>query len=153
MRVASDERGNSYLVMRKTKHSPMADQYRRLCKLIGDDPEDVLAGALMPYRTDNWRNSRDEPNIEISADFWRDTILNGRIEQVFCVGRVVEKTVVKLTNARLMVEMPSGWGTAAIRRYLTVGGVKVYGLPHLSRFKLLSRTSCLSQIADLIEFD
>ena len=33
MRIASDERGNSYLVQRQAKHSPIAEQYRQLLRL------------------------------------------------------------------------------------------------------------------------
>lgn len=69
MRISSDERGNSYLVEREARHSPIADQYRQLCEFVGKDPEEVLTGTLMPFRTSRWDNNRDRSNIAITRSF------------------------------------------------------------------------------------
>ncbi len=153
MRVASDERGNSYLVKREARHSPMALQYEKLCELIGEDPEGVLAGALMPYRTPKWQKRRDAPNIEIAAEFWKAIIMGGRVKQVFCMGRDVEEAVVSLTEASFETEIPANWSDYTIRRHVTPDGVKVFGLLHFSTFKMLSRPACVEQLHELFELD
>lgn len=153
MRIASDERGNSYLVKRKARHSPIALQYELLCQLIGKDPEQVLTGALMPYRTPRWEKRRDAPNIEIASEFWRSVITRGRIRQVYCMGRDVEDAVVSLTGALLDTEIPAGWGNYKIRRHTTFDGVRIFGLLHFSTFKMLSRSACVGQLRELFELD
>jgi hypothetical protein len=153
MRIASDERGNSYLVEREVKHSPIANQYRRLCDFIGKDPEEVLTGTLMPFRTSKWNPSRDRPNINIALPFWQQVLHSGKVRQVFCMGREVEDTVVNLTMARLIKELPAKWGTLNIRSYKTQSSVKVFGLLHFSTYKMFGRSECISQLAQLLELD
>lgn len=151
MRVASDERGNSYLVQREARHSPIAEQYRKLCDLVGQDPEEMLAGTLMPYRTANWSRRRDAPNIEVVADFWQSVLSNGRIRNVYCMGKDVEKAVVEMVAGRLDCELPAGWGKLMVRRYRTVEGIRIFGLLHFSTFKMLSRPACVEQLRELFE--
>lgn len=150
MRIASDERGNSYLVKREARHSPIAEQYLKLCHFIGEDPEEVLTGTLMPFRTPDWKPLRDAPNIAVARPFWTQVLATGRIKRIFCIGRIVEDAVVDLTGARLRQQVPAKWGTLQIREYETPGGVQVYGLLHLSTYKMFSRPECLSALETLI---
>jgi hypothetical protein len=149
MRIASDERGNSYLIERRARHSPIADQYQKLCKLFGLDTEQVLTGALMPFRTPSWNDRRDGPALTLTRPFWHQVLSRGRVRTVFCVGRTVEREVVAMTGGRQSQELPSGWGKIMIRQYATSNGVSLYGLPHLSKFKLLSRAACISPLEEL----
>lgn len=151
MRIASDERGNSYLVQRQARHSPIADQYRQLCKFIHRHPEHVLTGTLMPFRTAKWDPRRDQPNIGVATPFWSHILKSGRIRQVFCMGRDVEDAAVKLASARLECEIPANWGKLNIRRHVTKNGMKVYGLLHFSTYKMFGRAECLPQLAELLE--
>lgn len=151
MRIASDERGNSYLVRRAVDHSPIAAQFQKLCQFLGKDPETVLTGSLMPYRTASWQPRRDRPNLQIAEPFWKAILASGRLRQVFCMGRDVEASVVAMTGARLQKEIPANWGTLTQRRHLTADGIKVYGMLHLSTYKIFSRPDCLPQLAELFE--
>lgn len=153
MRVASDERGNSYLIKRKTRHSPMAAQYRMLCDLMGEHPEEVLAGALMPYRTPRWEKRRDQPNVEIASGFWQSIISRSQINRVICMGRDVEDQVIAMTGADLEAEIPAGWGQLTVRRHVMSDGTRIYGLLHLSTFKMLSRPACVERLRELFEPD
>ncbi|SMY09912.1 hypothetical protein [Flavimaricola marinus] len=153
MRIASDERGNSYLVEREAKHSPMAEQYRKLCDFIDQDPEGVLTGTLMPFRTAKWNPLRDRPNISIARPFWREFLGTGKIKQVFCMGRVVEDAIVELTGARLERQLPANWGNLTIRRYSTTNHVQIYGLLHFSTYKMFGRAECIPQLARLMDLD
>ncbi|CUH46405.1 hypothetical protein [Ruegeria atlantica] len=152
LRIASDERGCSYTIP-GMNHKPIAHQYVRLCELIGQDPEDVLAATLMPFRTDDWDRKRDEVNIAITRDFWSLVVNNGRIKKVIAVSDTVEKEILKLTGARLQAEIPANWAKVKIRRYRNNDGLTVYALPHLSRFKLLSRNESIQQLIKLFELD
>lgn len=149
MRIASDERGNSYLLKREAKHSPMALQYELLCKLIERDPEKLLVGALMAFRTDRWVTRRDTPNISVTLPFWKEVLTGKHIKRVYCMGRDVERQVVSIVGGRLAEEIPAGWGNLNIRRYVSNSGVEVFGLLHFSTYKMLSREECLIQLEQL----
>lgn len=153
MRIASDERGNSYLVEREARHSPIAEQYRQLCEFIHKDPEEVLAGALMPFRTDRWDHKRDRQNISVARPFWRQVIATGNVRQIFCMGREVEKEVVASTNAELKNQLPANWGNLTIRRYTTESGLQIFGLLHFSTYKMFGRAECIPQLAKLLDVD
>jgi len=148
MRIASDERGNSYLVEREARHSPIADQYRQFCDFIGKNPEEVLTGTLVPFRTASWNAARDRPSISIATPFWKDVLAAGKIRRIFCMGRDVETATVALTGARLTVEVPANWGNLSIRRYAGRGDVQVFGLLHLSTYKMFGRRQCPPQLAE-----
>jgi hypothetical protein len=153
MRVASDERGNSYLVEREAKHSPMADQYRQLCEFVGKDPEEVLTGTLMPFRTSKWNRSRDQCNIDVATPFWHQILEAGKIRQIFCMGRDVEDAVVNLTGAKETLQIPANWGKLNIRRHKTLDGVQVFGLLHFSTYKMFGRDQCIPQLAKLFNIN
>lgn len=153
LRVASDERGNSYLVEREARHSPIAEQYTRLCHFIGRHPQEVLTGTLMPFRTDSWDDKRDRKNIAIAQPFWRKVLSGGRIRQVFCMGRTVEQNVVKMVGASLEEELPANWGNLTIRRYISPEGVSVFGLLHFSTYKMLSRPECVPQLGKFLKVE
>ncbi|MCB1340890.1 MAG: hypothetical protein KDK24_07480 [Pseudooceanicola sp.] len=149
MRIASDERGNSYLVQRAARHSPIAAQFEALCAFVGRDPQEVLTGTLMPYRTPRWQARRDRPNIAVAAPFWRAIFESGRLGHVYCMGKVVEDEIVSLTGARLEAQIPANWGDLTIRRHVAPDGMRIYGLLHLSTFKMFGRAECLPQLAEL----
>lgn len=151
MRVASDERGNSYLVERQARHSPIAAQYVQLCQFLGRDAEAMLAGTLMPFRTPRWEPRRDRPNLGLARPFWRAVFETGRLREVFCMGRDAEREAVRLAGARLDMEIPANWGNLTIRRYSTAAGMRLYGLLHLSTYKMFGRPDCLPQLARLFD--
>ncbi len=153
MRIASDERGNSYLVKREAKHSPMADQYRQLCQFVGKDPEEVLTGTLMPFCTAKWDKNRDRPNISVARPFWRQVLAAGKIRRVFCMGREVEDEVVTSTKAKLQRQLPANWGNLTIRRYATENDIQIFGLLHFSTYKMFGRAQCIPQLAELLNVD
>ena len=150
MRIASDDRGNSYLVEREAEHAPIADQYRKFCEFVGKDPDEVLTGTLMPFRTTIWDKKRDRPNIEVTRPFWRHVLEQGKVRQVFCIGREVENDVIKMTDAILKLKISAGWGKSNIQRYETASGLQIFGLLHLSRFKMFSRPECKQQVEKLL---
>ncbi|WP_216599168.1 hypothetical protein [Ruegeria sp. HKCCD7318] len=78
---------------------------------------------------------------------------NGRIMKVIGVSDTVEKEILKLTGARLQAEIPANWAKVKIRRYRNIDWHTVYALPHLPRFKLLSRNESIQQLIKLFELD
>ena len=124
-----------------------------MCEFIGKDPEEVLAGTLMPFRTTNWNDRRDRPNIDLTLPFWCEVLAAGKIREIFCMGRKVESAVVKLTEAKLTLKIPANWGKLSIQRYETKSGARIFGLLHFSTYKMFGRPKCISQIADLLDVD
>ena len=59
-RLVSDERGNTYAAEREKARSPISEQFFALCEMIGVDPEDVLTGVAIPYRSRSWSALQSE---------------------------------------------------------------------------------------------
>lgn len=147
LRVVSDERGNSYVVERDTTVSPITEQYLELCKLVNIDASAVLAGVIMPFRTQQWAPRRDAAGLEVGKQFWREVLPETKLRTIFAVGRVTAKTIAELCGARAAGELPAGWGSCRISLYEDGAGRRIIGLPHLSRFRLLSTKRGRQQIS------
>lgn len=116
MRIASDGKANSYLVEREATHSLMADQYKQLCQFNEKGAEEVLTGALKPFRTAKWDKNRDRQNISVARPYWRQVLSTVKTRRVFLIGRGVEDEVLASIKARLQRQLPANWGNLTIHR-------------------------------------
>lgn len=77
MRTISDERGNSYEVERYTTKSPITDQFLRLADFLNQKPADILAGVVVPFRSDSWAElSKHQKNesLKLGREFWAEPL-------------------------------------------------------------------------------
>lgn len=149
LRTVSDERGNSYVVEQATTRSPITDQYLRLARLLGVDPSAVLAGVVIPFRSARVADltaQQHAAGLALAAKFWRGPLSRGDLQTIVTSGREAGDFVIGLLGARPEAVLPSGWGGISLRRLRTDDGRAIVQLPHLSRFKLLSRPECLEPL-------
>ena len=149
LRTVSDERGNSYVVEQATTRSPITDQYLRLAALLGVDPSAVLAGVVNPFRSASAADltaQQQAAGLALGEEFWRGPLSRADLQRIVTSGREAGDFVARLLGARLDAEVASGWGTVTLRRLRTHDGRVIVQLPHLSRFKLLSRPACVGPL-------
>lgn len=143
-RLVSDERGNSYEFDRTISRSPMSEQFLRLCGFVNVAPAEVLTGVMAPFRSGNWEaltKRQREASMAFGRRFWSRALqMSGSGAGIVVCSRAATKVVVSLLGASLEKELESGWGTCRLRRFRTGDGRLIVGLPHLSRFRLFSRT-------------
>lgn len=153
LRTVSDERGNSYVVEQLTTRSPITDQYLRLAELVGVDPSAILAGVVIPFRSASVAKLTTEQRstgLDLAADFWREPLARPALRTIVASGQEAGDFVVNLLAAHPDSVVPSGWGGIVLRRFRTPDGRAVVQLPHLSRFKLLSRPACMQPLRTVL---
>ena len=142
IREIADERGNTYEVEQWTTVSPINDQFLRLARLLGRQPAEILTGVVVPFRSDDWDGltpRQREKSLNLGRRFWKEPLSRPGLRLIITSGVPAAKLVVEITGALPDGEAGSGWGSSKLRRYSLPKGGRIVSLPHLSRFKLLSR--------------
>lgn len=153
LRTVEDTHGNSYLVERATTRSPLNEQFLAMCSFLNRDPEQILTGAFFPFRSGKWQDLdaiQIEAGLSFCRPFWKSAITEN-CELVIVLSNFVAKQVVDLLDGKLEAEIPSGWGTTKLRRYISPSGTRVIQLPHLSTFRLFSREECMKPLRDVFQ--
>ena len=152
-RTVSDERGNSYRIERYTTKSPITEQYLQLCELMRVSPDRVLCGVLAPFRTKEWKASRDGQNLAIGRAFWEAALrVQSSLKLLVCSGKPAEKALIDILGGELDKSVPAEWGNIRIRRYrIADPPCSLIALPQLSRFRLLRRPASRRKVASVLE--
>jgi hypothetical protein len=119
--------------------APLQRQLLRLIEIIGEQPDDILAGNLVPFASRSWNRLKDSGRaVTFGVDLWRKLLDPHRPERIFVLGGPTYRAFKAVVRADRESTYPSGWGQTRLRRSSYEGGVLI-GLPHLSRFKLLGQ--------------
>lgn len=151
----SDERGNSYEVEQLYSKSPFTEQFLKMCHLLGIEPHKVLTGVIHPFRSHRWRNLSKEQRIaglDIGRDFW-SVALSPQVHTIIVSGNTACDEVVQITRSRIKKRLDSGWGTCQFEVYETLTKQRLIKLPHLSTYKIFSRSQCASSLQTLFTLD
>jgi hypothetical protein len=129
--------------------SRLQRQVQQLSALLGVDPEQMLAGNLVPFRSPDFRRLPDpERAVRFGSDLWTDILREVRPRLIVTMSSVPEKVIARSLNARLVEAVPSGWGTVQLRRWK--GDADIVALPHLSRYALFSHADCLEPLRHVL---
>jgi|TARA_B100000315_G_scaffold167405_1_gene155940 hypothetical protein len=152
IRCTSEERGNSYFIERYTTRSPITEQYIKLIELLAINPNKVLTGYAHPFRSAAWSDFNSvekDAGLELGVDFWKMVLDQGRIKTVIITGSDLSKTFVDRMGAHQETQIPSGWNPTSLTKHRTDKNIEIISLPHLSRFKLLSRANCYEPLREI----
>ncbi len=115
-------------------------QVRELFKLLCVNPEEVLAGNLVPFRSSNWETLKDKSqSLAFGKDIWRDIFRNAKPRLVICMGSATFHAISQILESNEPQKVSVGWGSIAGSQAHFAGGLLV-GLPHLSRFGIIKRS-------------
>lgn len=149
----SDERGNSYLVEKNTTNSPITKQFLELMNLLELEPNNVLTGVVVPFRTHTWGELTPVQKKEaqrIAMEFWSVPLMKPSVDRIIVCSNQARDMVVKITRAELLQSIPANWDKINLNLYRTIDGKKkIFHLPQLSRFKLLSRPASITALRNL----
>jgi hypothetical protein len=154
MRCVSEERGNSYIVERHTTKSPITEQFILLTDLLAISPENILTGVAHPFRSDDWNHFNSvqkQIGLELGFEFWKKVLDQGKITTVIISGTDISNMFVEHMGARFETKLASGWGRTSLTRHRTQSDIEIISLPHLSRFKLLSRSACYNPLKEIFK--
>jgi hypothetical protein len=150
----SNEKGSSYLLEswlgRKPGEATLQRQVQGLYSVAGVNPNEVLAGYLVPFRSPSWAIlERRHEALRFGVNLWRDLLEDHRPRLTFTIGEVIFNEARSLFDGGSSMKVPAGWGNASIRVSDYAGG-RLIGLPHLSRYQLFGDPRREAIVASLI---
>lgn len=121
--------------------SKLQRQVLALFKKLGEKPEDVLSGNLVPFRSPDWDNlvERDRA-VAFGKNIWKEIFTRANPSLVIGAGTPVREALIEILDVEITDEIPVNWGTLMGHRGQFAGGIYV-GIPHLSRFGIMTRPS------------
>jgi len=129
--------------------SPLQRQVRTLFKGLSVEPQDVLAGNLVPFRSPSWdRLENTEFSLRFGEVLWADILRRAQPTLVVGMGREVFKPLSRILSATNARSIPVGWGKVSAVKASIFGGSLVV-LPHLSRFGIITRKESVGALNSL----
>lgn len=137
----SSEAGSAYRkeVEDWSPSSGLQDQVMALFDRIKVNPENVLAGNLVPFRSpseDSLLGALEA--IAFGRALWDDILDKVKPSLVVSMGGTANREIKHLLNVQTTSSLPIGWGNYTASRGSFDGGTWI-GLPHLSRFAIMKR--------------
>ncbi len=115
-----------------------------LFKMLGQKPEDVLAGSLVPFRSPSWAdvpNDRKKSAIAFGQQLWEEIIHRACPSLVITYGNEPFKACQELLKTSSIKLYDLHWlnGSSSLSdRRCTFPNGELIGLPHLSRFPVIT---------------
>ncbi|MCB1467155.1 MAG: hypothetical protein KDK08_08440 [Rhizobiaceae bacterium] len=130
--------------------SPLQIQMRTLFLRLCVKAEDVLAGHLVPFRSPSWKELKGhEEALRFGRQLWREVFDVVRPSLVVVMGLNDAGPIIEsLLGAGSTERVPIGWGAIAGRKSSFAGG-RLVVLPHLSRFKVVTKEKCQPALQEL----
>ncbi|MEZ5792142.1 MAG: hypothetical protein R3D34_15650 [Nitratireductor sp.] len=130
--------------------APLQRQVLEFFELLGVEPDDVLSGNLIPFRSPRAiALAGYKEAARFGTEIWRQILARSQARLLVCMGNDVTRLISALVNVDSCKAMNSGWGNVSLK----IGEneqYKILGLPHLSTFKLMSRSNCVDILRNII---
>lgn len=124
----------------KAGQEPLQRQMLKLFERLGVQPEEALAGNLVPWRSSSWQalNKRSKA-LEFGIKIWREIFRSVQPSTVVAIGNETSRQVAKLLGVSKLTKVPVGWGIVC-GSFGSNGKQRLVCLPHLSRFQIMTRS-------------
>lgn len=120
--------------------SALQRQVRGLFARLDVAPQDVLAGNLVPFRSQDWSSLPDKKGaLTFGCAIWRELIAEARPSRIITMGAVTYGQLSGALGGRNERRIACGWGNRTIG-VCDVPGARIVGLPHLSRYPIIGRS-------------
>ncbi|AKI02240.1 uracil DNA glycosylase superfamily protein [Hoeflea sp. IMCC20628] len=119
--------------------SKLQKQILSLFDRLGEKPENVLSGNLVPFRSPDWNSlKRPRSALKFGEDLWLSVLRDAKPSLVVTMGSLAIDSVCRLLQVRDVRKTEVGWGSITACKGRFNSGIFV-GLPHLSRFGIMNR--------------
>lgn len=154
IRSVSNELGNSYELEAPNAVSAINHQVLSMVNLLGREPKDVLTGALVPFRSSEWKTlppQAQEAGLRVGQEFWQPLLAKPSVKLILTCGNKIEKLACEWTGmSKGAVEKHNThWGSYVARVYRNRSGKMLINMPHLSRFTIFGRGQWDQDFAEL----
>lgn len=132
--------------------SPLQKQVLKLFERLGSAPDSVLAGNLVPWRSHTWHALANKAEaLAFGSRIWSQILSNANPRIVVTMGADTGRYVQRLLDMPKFEKVALDWGGVSAKR-CTNGSTKMICLPHLSRFRIMSRRKCQEALDRLFDF-
>lgn len=130
--------------------SKLQRQVLALFHMLDVKPEHVLAGNLVPFRSPDWRSLKNpETSVQFGKELWTEVLRAAKPSLVITMGSQATKIVAELLHVENLTKQPIGWGRVAAY-WAKFDGGRLIGLPHLSRFGVITRPDSSEALEELL---
>lgn len=128
--------------------NPIQTQIKEWHRLLGLAPSDSLCIQFVPFRSPDWnRLQKKDASIEFSKSLWRWVLSASPAHLFVTMGKLPAFYLAELMSARLIAQLPTGWGKQMIDVYDSPEGRRIVAMPHPSRFRIFGRAGDASDLA------
>ncbi|QPM90834.1 uracil-DNA glycosylase family protein [Pseudooceanicola algae] len=118
---------------------PLQKQVLSLFAKLEIEPEEVLAGNLVPFRSRDWKSLKSrKQSVQFGKELWTEALQTSQPPLIVTMGALTTKILSEMLDIRHLEKHPTGWGKVSAFRGEFEGG-RLVGLPHLSRFSIMTR--------------
>ena len=147
--------GNAYVVESWGKppgEAPLQKQVRALFERLDVAPENVLAGNFIPFHAPSWNKLQNHDfAIRFGEKLWRDILHRAKPRLVIGMGGVVFSSLCRVLDVEIPQSVSINWKGIDGKRVRFDGDGLLVGLPHLSRFKVITRPQSAAGLRDLFQ--
>lgn len=133
--------------------SALQVQVLRLFSFLGEKPEKVLAGNLVPFRSPTWAALNNaEDAVLFGKKIWAAILNRAQPELIVSMGAEVRNALGEVLEVQNFQVTKLGWGNVSARDAAFVTPQfegHLVCLPHLSRYKILGRQESNDAIKNL----
>ena len=154
----SSECGSAYVVEswrdREPGQSPLQKQIQSLFRKLNVDPNDVLAGNLIPFRSPRYKTLPNKGRAEeFGSSLWATILSWAKPKLVIGMGGPTNNALMQMLEVHQDEPIPVNWGKVkACRGTFNLNGYAgtFVGLPHLSTFKIMNRPESQAPLGKLL---
>lgn len=123
----------------KAGQEPLQRQILALFNRLNVQPQDVLAGNLVPWRSPSWSTlNRRAEALEFGIRVWKEILLSANPTTIVAIGNETGLHLAALLGIASMTKVPVGWGSVC-GSFGSNDKQRLVCLPHLSRFQIITK--------------
>ncbi|WP_127902574.1 hypothetical protein [Solirhodobacter olei] len=131
--------------------SPLQRQVQALFGRLRIRPDQVLAGNLVPFRSPTWKSlvGRDDA-LAFGSNLWTEILAAARPSLVISMGNETTFALARLLDVKHPARREVGWGRVTATRGVSAdAATMLIGLPHLSRFRIITRPESARRLSGI----
>lgn len=130
---------------------PFQLQIQALCRWVGVEPQNVLAGNFIPWRSRSWSTlAEPERAVDFASHLWWDIFHAIEPHLVIAIGLITGRHLAKVLQTSATTKVGIGWGNYNAAT-ATNGRQRLIAFPHLSRFRIMDRYQNREALQKLFE--
>ena len=130
---------------------PFQLQVQALCKWVNVEPQNVLAGNFIPWRSRSWSTLVDPSGATaFASQLWSDIFRAVEPPLIIAIGLDTGRHLARVLQTSETMKMSIGWGKYSAT-IATNGKQRLIAFPHLSRFRVMDRPQSSESLKSLFQ--